>query len=109
MDFVTALDGRSSGIIHNGFIAARPGSGITLRLLRDTAEKVRQSSLARYCYFVRSGLSVIASAIHLRPRRVRADTLYTAEGYNGSRRERVLLVLHDTRPTRHPNHTRAAL
>ena len=48
MDFVTALDGRSSGIIHNGFIAARPGSGITLRLLRDTAEKVRQSSLARY-------------------------------------------------------------
>ena len=107
LDFVTALD--RGGLIHNGFIAARPGSGITLRLLRDTAEKVRQSSLARYCYFVRSGLSVIASAIHLRPRRVRADTLYTAEGYNGSRRERVLFVLHDTRPTRHPNHTRASL
>ena len=108
LDFVTALD-RDQGLIHNGFIAARPGSGITLRLLHDTAEKVRQSSLARYCYFVRSGLSVIASAIHLRPRRVRADTTYTAEGYNGSRRERVLFVLHDTRPTRHPNHTRAAL
>ena len=108
LDFVTALDSRS-GLIHNGFIAARPESGITLRLLRDTAEKVRQSSLARYCYFVRSGLSVIASAIHLRPGQVRADTLYTAEGYNGSRRERVLFVSHDTRPTSHPNHTRAAL
>jgi len=107
-DFVTALDGRGR-LIHNGFIAARPGSGITLRLLRDTAAKVRQSSLARYCYFVRSGLSVIADAIRKEQGRVRADTLYTAEGYNGSRRERVLFVSHDTRPTRHPNHTRAGL
>ena len=107
-DFVTALDGRYR-LIHNGFIAARPGSGITLRLLRDTAAKVRQSSLARYCYLVRSGLNIIASAIRMQQGRVRADTLYTAEGYNGSRRERVLFVSHDSRPTRRPNHVRAGL
>ena len=103
-DFVTAIDG---SLIHNGILAARPGSGLMSLLMRDMAAKVRSSNMGTYCYFVRSGLKVIGSAISRDQGRLRAHHPFTAEGYNGSRPERVLLLQHDVRQGWRPNHTRA--
>ena len=106
-DFVTALHNSQ---IHNGFLAARPGSGLMSRMMLDMADKVRRSNMGLYCYFVRSGLKVIGSAISRdQGRFIRAHRPYTADAYNGSHPERVLLLSHETERTRHPNHTRAAL
>lgn len=106
-DFVTAIH---SSLIHNGFLAARPGSGLMSRMMLDMAGKVRISNMGLYFYFVRSGLKVIGSAISRdQGRFIRAHRPYTADAYNGSHPERVLLLSHETERTRHPNHTRAAL
>ena len=105
-DFVTALHGSQ---IHNGFLAARPGSGLMSRMMLDMADKVRRSNMGLYYYFVRSGLKVIGSAISRDQGRLRAHRPYTAAAYNGSHPERVLLLSHETARARHPNHTRAAL
>jgi hypothetical protein len=102
-DFVTAVEGH---MVHNGFLASRAGSGLMLRLLHDMVAKARRSSMRMYCYFVRSGFGVIRAAI---PRRVaiQPHTPLSADGYNGSCRERVLLLSHQSRATcgGHRNHS----